>query len=377
MLPVIWCRGLLRRRAGRLAAVAAGVAVSVALLASLGSFLAAAKATMTRQAIRSVSVDWQVAISPGVDPGAALGAVRSEPGVRAALPVDFATSAGLRTTTAGATHTTGAAKVLGLPPGYPSTFPGEIRPLSGAATTVPAADETGVPPSALLAQQTASNLAARVGDLVVMDQAGLASLTVRVAGVVDLPKADSLFQTVGARPGAQASAPPDNVVLVAAAAWHQSFDPLAAARPDLVASQIHVARDHALSSDPAAAYSQVVGAAHHLEARLAGGGIVGDNLAATLDSARQDSLYAQVLFVFLGLPGALLAAALTVTVAAVGANRRLREQSLLRLRGARSGQVLGLAAVEAAVVGIGGAVVGLGAAVIIGSASFGTASFGA
>ncbi len=377
MIPAgIWCRGLLRRRAGRLAAVAVGVAVSVALLASLGSFLSAAKATMTRQAIRSVAVDWQVAISRGTDAAAALGVVRAEAGVRTAQPVAFATSDGLRTTTGGSTHTTGTARVLGLPPGYSSTFPGEIRPLSGVPALA-TADALGAPPSALLAQQTASNLAARVGDVVVVERAGLDPVAVTVAGVIDLPQIDSLFQTVGARPGAQASAPPDNVVLVAQGAWHQAFDPLGVVRPDLVAEQIHVVRRHLLSSDPAAAYAQVVGAAHHLEARLAGGGTVGDNLAATLDAARKDALYAQVLFVFLGLPGAVLAAALTVTVAAAGAGRRRREQSLLRLRGARAAQVLGLAAIEAAVVGIGGAVVGLGAAVVIGAASFGNAGFGA
>lgn len=372
----IWLRGLVHHRAGRLAAVAAGVAVSVALLASLGTFLSSAKATMTAQAVRSVAVDWQVALAPRIDPAAALPAVRSDPGVRAAVPVGFATSDGLRAATEGATHTTGSAKVLGLGPGYSAIFPGEIRPLSGAAT-ISANVPDGGPAPALLAQQTASNLAAGVGDTVAVARTGLPPLAVRVAGVVDLPQIDSLFQAVGARPGSQPSAPPDNVVLIGGAAWHLAFDALAPSRPDLVATQIHVARSHRLAADPAAAYSQVIGAAHHLESRLAGGGVVGNNLGATLDAARQDALYAQVLFVFLGLPGALLAAALTVSVAAAGGHRRRREQALMRLRGARPGQVIRLASVEAATVGVLGALVGLATALVIGRLSFGSVGFGA
>jgi len=51
----VWGAGLLRRRAGRLGAAAGGVAVAVALLASLGAFLAFAQASMTARATRTVS----------------------------------------------------------------------------------------------------------------------------------------------------------------------------------------------------------------------------------------------------------------------------------------------------------------------------------
>jgi putative ABC transport system permease protein len=56
-----WAVGLIRRRGGRLAATAAGIAVAVAVLVTLGGFLAAAQASMTARAIRGVTVDWQVA----------------------------------------------------------------------------------------------------------------------------------------------------------------------------------------------------------------------------------------------------------------------------------------------------------------------------
>ena len=50
----------------------------------------------------------------------------------------------------------------------------------------------------------------------------------------------------------------------------------------------------------------------------AGGGLVGDNLGTALDQARQDALYAQLLFLFLGLPGAILAGLITASIAVGG-----------------------------------------------------------
>jgi putative ABC transport system permease protein len=121
----------------------------------------------------------------------------------------------------------------------------------------------------------------------------------------------------------------------------------------------------------------VSGAARNLEARLAGSGLVGDNLGATLSAARADALYAQILFLFLGVPGAVLAGLLTVAVANSGAERRRREQALLRTRGASTRQLAWLGLLEAALIGGIGALAGLGIALVVGQVAFGTASFGA
>lgn len=360
----IWMGGLVRRRAGRLVATVLGVAVAVALLASLGAFLAASKGSMTARAVREVAVDWQVQVQPGADPAAVLGPVRAASGVRLAVPVGYAQLAGLTTTSEGTTQITGPGVVLGLPDNYRADFPSEIRTL------------TGTDGGMLLAQQTAANLHAKPGDLVQIARAGLAPVQIRVDGVVDLPQANSLFQKAGAPPSSQPAAPPDNVVLLPESQWHSLFDPLAAARPDLVSTQIHVARTRALPADPAAAYAQVSGAAHNLEAHTAGGAVVGDNLGAALDAARADAAYAQVLFLFLGLPGAVLAGLLTGAVTAAGALRRRQEQALLRTRGATSRQLIGLAGVEAGLVGVAGAVIGLGATALVGRLAFGSVRFG-
>ena len=364
MLGLTWLRGLLVRRPGRLAETAAGVAVSVALLASIGLFLSASKATMTQRAVARVPVDWQVETQAGADPAAVLSTTATSSGVKAAVPVGYASTTGASATGESA-RTIGQGVALGLPDSYATTFPGEIRSLSGATEGV------------LVGQQAAADLHIVPGDVIAVGRAGLDPAPVQVDGVVDLPEANSLFQKVGVAASAQPQAPPDNVVLLPETQWHAIFDPLAAVRPDLVHTQVHARVSHALPSDPAAAFNQVTAGAHSLEARLAGGGLVGNNLGATLDTARSDALYAQVLFLFLGLPGIVLAALLTLAVAGSGAERRRREQALLRTRGAPTRRLVTLGLLEAALVGGVGALAGLGAALVVGQSAFGTASFGA
>jgi len=365
VLTLIWLRGLLGRRGGRLAAAALGVTFAVALLAALGSFLGASKATMTQRSIRQIAVDWQVEAQPGADPATVLSAVRSDSIAGIALPVGYAATPGLTAVHGPTTLATGHGMVLGLPSGYPAAFPDELRYLSGSRVGV------------LIAQQTAANLHASVGDVISFGRDGLAPVSVRVDGIVDLPQADSMFQKIGAPAGAQLQAPPDNVVLLPAGLWHQAFDTVATRRPDLVRTQIHLKTRGKLPTDPAAAFTTVTSAANNLAARLAGTGLIGDNLGAALGAAREDALYAQILFLFLGLPGAALAGVLTIMITSSGAVRRRREQALLRSRGASARQLLRLAAVEAFAVGIAGGVVGLALAAAIGRIAFGSASFGA
>ncbi len=361
----IWLAGLLRRQPARLIGAATGVAIAVALLASLGAFLAHAKATMTSRAVRSVSVDWQVQVVQGADAARVGALVAKAADVQTVRSVGFTQVPGLTATSAGNTQSTGSGVVLGIPSGYRNAFPGEIRTLTGAAAGV------------LVAQQTASNLHAAPGSRISIRRPGLAPVTVTVAGVVDLPQADSLFQKVGAPSGSQLAAPPDNVVLLPAAQWRAFSAPLRTTRPDLLATQIHAGLRHSLPSDPAAAYTTATGAAHNLEAHSAGTALVGNNLAAALDAARGDAAYAQVLFLFLGLPGAVLAGMLTATVASSGAGRRRGEQALLRIRGASVRQLLRLVTTETALIGVVGCFVGLIVAAIAGRAAFGSASFGA
>ena len=232
---------------------------------------------MTRQAIADVAVDWQVQLAPGSDPQAATAELGRSPGFTSLAQVGYADTPGLETSTGSTVQTTGPGKVLGLDPAYRTAFPAEIRELIGQG-------------SVLLAQQTAANLHAAPGSVVTVQRPGLDPVPVTVSGVVDLPLADALFQAIGAPAGAAPVAPPDNVLLLPLDQWHALFDPVASVAPDAVRLQLHAALPHDLPADPNAAYTEVTGAARNYETRLAGTGIVGDNLAARLDVARSDAL---------------------------------------------------------------------------------------
>ncbi|MEA2297811.1 MAG: putative transport system permease protein [Solirubrobacteraceae bacterium] len=365
MVALKWLRGLVAYRPTRIIATALGVAVGVALIASIGAFLSSTNSKMTQRAIARIAIDWQVEAQPGANPGDLLAKIGAFPGVRRALPVRFAGAPGLTATTQGSTQTTGAARVLGLPQGYAAAFPNELRLLSGRLDGV------------LVAQQTASNLHVAPGSTVTIARPGTAPTKVTVDGVVDLPYADSLFQTVGAPAGSQAKAPPDNVILLPRSTFDQVEAPIIARRPELIKTQIHATLSHALPSSPSAAFDTVAARAHNLESRLGGTGLVGDNLGAALDTARQDALYAQILFLFLGVPGAILAGLVTALIASAGADRRRRDSALLRTRGASTRTLVRIAMAETAFAGSLGVLGGLAAALLIGKTTFGTASFGA
>ncbi len=362
---IFWLGGLIKRRPGRLIGAALGTALAVSLLASIGIFLSSSKGVMTKRAASSVAVDWQVETQRNADPKAVYDRVVAFRGLTSATSVNFGRTTGFSLTTGDTTQTTGAGVVLGLGDAYANNFPDALRPLAGSTTGV------------LLAQQTAANLHASVGDTITFGRVGFPDSRVRVDGIVDLPAADSLFQPVGAPTGSQPQAPPDNVLLVPLQQWHAFFDPLSAARPDLVSYQVHATFSQPLPKDPSAAYVAVESEGRNLELALSGDGLVGNNLGAELGKARSDSLYAQILFLFLGIPGAVLAGLLTATVAASAAGRRRKDQALLRTRGATTRQLVGIGLVEAAFVGVIGSFLGIVIALTIGSVAFGNATFGA
>ncbi len=362
-MVVTWIAGLVRRRRARLAAVAIGTALAVALVAAIGSFVAASRATMTRRSAAQVAVDWQVELEPGTDVAHAIRTVTNTQHVRAVLPVGYAATEGL--SPADGSRQTRAGLALGLPRNYGATFPQTMRLLAGTADGV------------LVSQSAAADARVAPGDTVIVQRNGLPGFPVRVDGIVELRAADALFQLVGLPASAQPSAPPDSIVLLPSALWDELAAPLRAARPDLVHQQLHVRLDHQLPPDPAAAFDDVTGQANNLELRLAGTGRVADNLATTLDAARSDAAYAQLVFLFLGIPGAVVAGLLTAMVATASGDRRRREQALLRARGVTTGPLLSLAFGEALVAGVCGCLVGLGAAAVIGRLAFGSAGFGA
>jgi len=350
MPELIWLKGLILKRSGRLLGAAVGIAITVALLVSLGVFITGSAASMTQRAIADVPVDWQVLLASGINPDNSAAVVRKTVPVTALEQVGYADVAAFTASNGGTVQTTGPGKVLGIGPDYRNLFPAEFRQLIGTLDGV------------LAMQQTAANLRVTTGDMVTVQRLDLPPAIVRVDGVIDLPNADSLFQAVGVPASTAPQAPPDNVLVLPTNQWHQLFDPQAAVHPDSVRIQLHIRLAHTLVADPVQAYVSTQQAARHLEAEMAGSGLVGDNLAARLDGVRSDALYSRVLFLFLGLPGVILAIILTLAIAGSGAARRRREQALMRTRGASTTLILRLAIAEALVIGLTGVIFGGGLA---------------
>ena len=88
-----------------------------------------------------------------------------------------------------------------------------------------------------------------------------------------------------------------------------------------------------------------------LERQAPGSILVADNAAETLVLAQSDATNAKILFLLLGIPGVLAAGALGLAAGSALAEANRREEALLRLRGATTGQVLRVAAADAAIVG--------------------------
>jgi putative ABC transport system permease protein len=353
IMIALWLRGALVGRTGRLLGSIVGLALTVALLASLGTFVASSAQTMAQRAIANVPVDWQILLAASADAARVRTAIEQAATPAVMRSVGYADTAGLSATTGSTTQTTGKGQVIGIDADYSARFPGQIQWVLGNSDGV------------TIATQTAANLHVTVGDQVTIARIGAPPVDVRIAGVATLPNADSMFQAIGVPKGTAPQAPPDNVLVMPTAQWHTLFDPQRTARPDTVRTQLHARLDHAaLPADPNAAYVQALGLANNVEVRVAGSASIANNLAARLDGVRADALYARVLFLFLGAPGIVLALLVTLAVAGSGADRRRREQSLLRIRGATITTLVRLAAWEAAAMGGVGVLLGLGIAAV-------------
>ena len=142
-----------------------------------------------------------------------------------------------------------------------------------------------------------------------------------------------------------------------------------------VSLEAHIAVSHrAYPSDPATAVGWSDALRHLLERQPAPGSIlVTDNAAEPLLEASADATNAKILFLLLGIPGALVAAALGLASQSALAEAQRREDGLLRLRGATEGQLLRLGFANAVVTGLIGSAVGLLVALLAVSAVEGQA----
>jgi len=238
---------------------------------------------------------------------------------------------------------------------------------------------------ALISDATAANLGVHAGDTISLEIVGLpAPYDTKVTGILDTSRAEPLFLSGDPTKEGEFQVVSDIIVMdrvlfdkdlrgpLLATVAPQPANPGAAPAPGTVTTappidqQQYIKIDRqSLPADPAKANTRVDGMRRGLERQFTGEVKVVSNLGLALKNARKDALSAKLLFVFLGLPGVALAIFLARYASELYGEAQHREIGLLRARGASTPQVLGVAGVSAAVLGIAGSALGIALGVLV------------
>lgn len=349
-------------RRALLAAVA--VAFPVAALSATLLFIDDSVHAMTTHALEPVQVEMRgLATSLTVDMAQVRQKLGVVPGVR---EVDLFGAADVVIGAPGAPGRI-TARLFAVDPAYLEHHPwvrasGDLR--GGALLNGAVADVPG------FAQATTISIELR-GDTAPL------GLSLPVAGRVDVREATTWFAIpAGDVQGDLAIVP--RAILVDYATFERDILPAlqnafggasAATNPGLselppASLEAHVSIDHqAYPSDPGVAAQWSATARRVLERQAPGDIVVADNTVERLTEAATDATDAKVIFFLLGIPGALVAAALGLAAASALAEAHRREDALLRLRGATDRQLVWLAVGQGLVAGVVGTIVGLAVAV--------------
>jgi putative ABC transport system permease protein len=127
-----------------------------------------------------------------------------------------------------------------------------------------------------------------------------------------------------------------------------------------VSVESHVSIDHrSYPSDPGRAVAWTNGLRHVLETQAPGRIVVSDLAVEQLTEASADAANAKILFLLLGIPGALVAAALGLAAQSALTEAGRREDALLRLRGATDRQLALLSVVQTGAAALVGSAIGV------------------
>jgi putative ABC transport system permease protein len=202
--------------------------------------------------------------------------------------------------------------------------------------------------SALLSAEASRALTTGPGTKVALSLPGQRKpLSVPVSGVADLSEAKPLFYSRNSTKLEDFLYVP-NSVIVSPATFERdvipAFQAASAARGGVLKSpplqEVDVLVDRSrLRSDPAAALAQTQAIAKSINGIAPGQDYLIDNISNTLQVASDDAAVGKRMFLFLGLPGVLLAAFLAAYAGSILASAQRREQANLRLRGADRGHL--------------------------------------
>ena len=241
----------------------------------------------------------------------------------------------------------------------------------------------------LLSAEASRALAAEPGATIELKlPGGAAALSLLVSGVTDLSRAKPLFSSRKSRKFEDFLYVPNAIVLTPTTFEDviiPAFQAANAVRGSVIRSEpvreVDVLVDRsALPSDPAGALSLTRSIAASINAVAPGQDHLIDNISNTLAVAEDDAAVGKRMFVFLGLPAALLAAVIAAYAATIHADSQRREQATLRQHGAGSRVLLRALVVRAvALAGVGsllGIALGyLSALVILGQHTLAQAPF--
>ncbi len=224
------------------------------------------------------------------------------------------------------------------------------------------------PGSGLLSAEAARALAVRPGGVVQVRVPGMREpLSVRISGITDVSRAKSLFYSREGKQLEQFVYVRDTVIVgpeVFAKTIVPAFQNVSTAPGTILRNQpilevdVFMVREP-LDADPGTALAQTQAVADAVNDIAPGQDVLIDNISNALQVARDDSRTAKRMFVFLGLPGALLAAILTAYAGGVLASALRREQAILRIRGANRRHLLRMHALRTLVLAAVGSVLGV------------------
>jgi putative ABC transport system permease protein len=283
--------------------------------------------------------------------------IRSIPGVVAA---DGLTLVDLPPTSlrAGGHTVSDVVRVFGMAPDYPRHHPSVVV-TSGSLGAG----------SAVLSAEAARSLGAGTGSTVVLSlPGGAAPLRLPVSGVADLGRATALFSSRRAKTFEDLVYVPHSVIVDPVTfdrrvlpAFQAAVAAPGSAVKSLPQSEVDLLVDRSrLNSEPAVALTQTTAIARSAGSIAPKQSHLIDNISNALDVARDDAEVGRAMFVFLGVPGLLLAVFLTTYAGSILAATQRREHALLRLRGADGGHLRRVLACQALVLSGIGALLGTG-----------------
>ncbi|HUW68669.1 MAG TPA: ABC transporter permease [bacterium] len=333
-----------------------GLALAVGLFSGILFFIDGATRQMTAAALAPVTLDIVAhQVNPAEGYADIAPAIAAKSGVLTAETVVSADFAGA--CKAGQSKLSPSGRMFALAPSYLKNFD-LVQVQSGTFSAG----------SVVISEAMALSEGITLGDSLAFNFAGLDKpVVLPVSGIARMDKADPLFATSTEAENALVS----DVAFVDLG-WFNSvlqvpLQAMVANPPNslapgsiLIDPQVHIKIDrNMLPSDPTLAALHTDSLRRSIERLFSGRIKAVDNLSGALATATSDVLSARILFIFLGLPGILLAAWLSKFAAELFADSQRREISLLRTRGARPVQIGSIVALSSLFLALAGSAVGL------------------